>query len=55
MALAAARRPAGLVMTLEVAHVSEAASKLLKLISLSEGIPSDAVFARQARRKLGRS
>eukprot|EP01046_Picozoa_sp_COSAG06_P007138 COSAG06_NODE_344_length_17074_cov_116.626510_17_plen_54_part_00 len=48
-------RPAGLVMTLEVAHLSEAASKLLKLISLSEGIPTDAAFARQARRKLAPS
>lgn len=37
--------------TLEKVNASEVASKLLKLLSLSEGIVADGAFARQARRK----
>ena len=39
-------------VTFEYAHASEgAASRLLKLAGLSEGIAADGAFARQARRK----
>ena len=38
-------------VTLENAHASEGASRLLKLVGLSEGIAADGAFARQARRK----
>jgi hypothetical protein len=39
------------VVTLEMVHVSESASKLLKLLGLSEGVVGNSMFARQARRK----
>ena len=39
------------IATLETVNASEVASKLLKLISMSEGIATDSAFARQARRK----
>jgi|EP01046_Picozoa_sp_COSAG06_P012333 hypothetical protein len=38
-------------LTLETIHTNENASKLLKLITLSEGLVADAGFARQCRRK----
>lgn len=39
------------VVTLDMIHTNETASKLLKLVSLSEAVASDGMFARQARRK----
>ena len=44
---------AGGVLTPEVAHSSpaSAAARLAKLVGVSEGLASDAAFARQARRK----
>ena len=44
---------AGGVLTQEVAHSSpaSAAARLAKLVGVSEGLASDAGFARQARRK----
>ena len=41
------------VVTLEWVQSSEVVSKLHKLIVLSEKMPKDAMFARQARRKFG--
>ena len=41
----------GGVATLELIHTNEHASKLLKLVALSESIAADRAFARQARRK----
>ena len=45
------RSSMGGVVTLDAVHTSASASKLLKLIGLSEGVAADGVFARQARRK----
>ena len=42
---------AGFVVTMEIVHTSDAAGKLHKLVTLSEKMPADAAFARQARRK----
>ena len=44
---------AGGVLTPEVAHSSpvSAAARMVKLVGVSEGLASDAAFARQARRK----
>jgi hypothetical protein len=39
------------VVTLDAIVANESASKLLKLIGLSEGMAADSAFARQARRK----
>jgi hypothetical protein len=41
----------GAVVTLEMVCMHEKASKLLKLISMSEGVVADGTFARSARRK----
>jgi hypothetical protein len=41
----------GVVVTLEIVHGNESASKLLKLVALSERLVADSAFARQARRK----
>ena len=40
------------MVTAEVVHANAAASKVLKLVLLSEGLAKDAAFVRQARRKL---
>ena len=45
-------RAAYSVVTAEVVHANAAASKVLKLVLLSEGLAKDAAFVRQARRKL---
>ena len=39
------------VVTLNVVNASRAAGKAHKLVVLSEGVPKDAMFARQLRRK----
>ena len=39
------------VVTMEVVNASDAARKAHKLVTLSEKMPADAAFARQARRK----
>ena len=39
------------VLTTEVAHANSAVGKVHKLVVLSEAVPKDAMFARQARRK----
>jgi hypothetical protein len=41
----------GVALTLETIHANENASKLLKLVGLSEHIAADSAFSRQARRK----
>ena len=41
----------GGVVTLEAVHANENASKLLRLVALSDKVAADAAFARQARRK----
>jgi hypothetical protein len=45
------KRTVGVLVTLETIFTNENASKLLKLVGLSEGIAADGTFARQARRK----
>ena len=45
------KRIVGVLVTLETTFTNENASKLLKLVGLSEGIAADGAFARQARRK----
>eukprot|EP01045_Picozoa_sp_COSAG04_P016864 COSAG04_NODE_1445_length_6714_cov_1.982162_4_plen_258_part_00 len=45
-------RAAYSVVTVEVVHANASASKVLKLVLLSEGLAKDAAFVRQVRRKL---
>ena len=39
------------VVTSEMVYTSASASKLLKVVGLSEGVVADVAFARQVRRK----
>ena len=39
------------VVTMEIVHTNDVARKVHKLVTLSEKMPTDATFARQARRK----